>query len=106
MSRLAAGSGASGFLSVVSEVPVVSTRDAEGPEDCGSDVFIAEGVDGIGDKGSGDTTTVNVETLFDAFWRTSTLEIIFLNCQSISLWSISIQIKWILLHMKLCRGVK
>jgi len=31
---------------------------------CGS--FTTEEVDGVGDKGSGDTTTVDVETLLEA----------------------------------------
>jgi len=30
-------------------------------------VFIAEEVDGVGDKGLGDTTTVHVHTLLEAF---------------------------------------
>ena len=55
-------SGGSGVLPVVSEIPSVSTRNAEGLEVCGSGVFIAEGVDGARDKGSGNTTIFNVET--------------------------------------------
>jgi hypothetical protein len=43
-----------------------STRDAEGPEDSGSVAFITEEVDGVGDKGSGDTTMVKVQTLLEA----------------------------------------
>jgi hypothetical protein len=39
---------------VFSGVSSVSTRIAEGPGDCGSGVFIAEEVDGIGDRVSGD----------------------------------------------------
>jgi hypothetical protein len=30
-------------------------------------VLLAEGVDGVGVKGSGDTTTLEVQTLFEAF---------------------------------------
>jgi hypothetical protein len=45
-----------------------STRDAEGPGDCGSGVFIAEEVDGVGDEGSGDTIMVDVDTLVEAFF--------------------------------------
>jgi hypothetical protein len=42
--------------------------DAERPGDCGSGVFIPnKEADGIGDKGSRDATTVNLETLFEAF---------------------------------------
>lgn len=55
-------SGASGVFPVVSEIPSVFTRNAEGPEVCGSGVFIAEGVDGAKDKGSGNTIMFNVET--------------------------------------------
>ena len=44
--------------------------DAEGPGDCGSRVFMPnKQIDGMGDKGSGDTT-VNLETLFEAFLNT------------------------------------
>jgi hypothetical protein len=32
-----------------------------------SGVFIAEEVDGVGDKESGDTTAVHVQTLFEVF---------------------------------------
>jgi hypothetical protein len=34
-------------------------------------VFIAEEGDGVGDKGSGDSTTVDVQTLLEAFWNMS-----------------------------------
>ena len=44
-----------------SGVPAVSTRDAKGPGDCRSGVSVAEEVGRVGDKGSGDTTVVNVE---------------------------------------------
>jgi len=50
-----------------SVVSAFSTRDAEGPGDCGSGVFIAEEVDGIGEQGSGDITMVDVETPLEAF---------------------------------------
>jgi hypothetical protein len=36
-----------------------------------SEVSIAEEVDGMGDKGPGDTTMVDVQTLLDAFLNTS-----------------------------------
>jgi hypothetical protein len=36
-----------------------------------SGVFIAEEVDGAGDKGSGDTTTVDVQTLLEVFLNMS-----------------------------------
>jgi hypothetical protein len=54
-------------LSVFPGVPSVCTRDAGEPEDCGSEVFIAEEFDGVGHKGSGDTTTVDVEAVLEAF---------------------------------------
>jgi hypothetical protein len=54
----AAGSQAFMSLSVFSAVSSVSTMDAEEPRDCGFGVFRAEEGDGVGDKGSGDTTMV------------------------------------------------
>jgi len=47
---------------MISRVPAVSTRDAKGPGDCWSRVYIAEEVGRVGDKGSGDNTVVNLET--------------------------------------------
>jgi hypothetical protein len=66
LSPSAAGSGASGFLSMFSGVSSVFTRDAEGPGNCGSGIFTAEEGDGVGDKWSGDTTVVDVEILVQA----------------------------------------
>jgi hypothetical protein len=66
MSPSPTGSGVSRSLSNFCEVSSVSIRDAEGPGECGSEVFIAQEVDGIGDKGSG-VTTVDVETNLGAF---------------------------------------
>ena len=63
---MVASSGASGTLYIFCRVSSVSTRDAETPEDCVSEVFIVEEIDGVGDKGPGDTTTVNIETLSEA----------------------------------------
>jgi len=40
---------------------------AEGPGECGSGVFIAEGVDGVGDMRLGDSTVVVAETLLEVF---------------------------------------
>jgi hypothetical protein len=40
--------------------------NAKGPVDCGSGFFVSEEVDGEGEKGSRDTTTVNVKTLLEA----------------------------------------
>jgi hypothetical protein len=68
MSPSTAGLGSLEFSSVVSEVSLVSTRDAEGPGDSQSEVCVAEKVDGVGNKGSGDTIMVDVETLPDAFF--------------------------------------
>ena len=51
-----------------SEVSLVSTRDAAGPGDFQSEVSVAEEVDGVGDKVSGDTIMVDVATLLDAFF--------------------------------------
>ena len=52
ISPSAAGSGATGSPSVFTGVLSVSVIDAEGTEDCGSGVLIAEEVDG-GDERSG-----------------------------------------------------
>lgn len=46
---------------------------------------MAEEYDGIGGKGLGDTTIIDVGTLVGAFWRISELQTIFLNCQSIGI---------------------
>ena len=45
--------------------------NAKGPVDCGSGFFVSEEVDGEGEKGSRDTTTVNVKTLLEAFLNMS-----------------------------------
>lgn len=45
--------------------PSVFIRKTEGPGDCGSSVFTDEEFDGAEDKGSGDTTIVNENTLGD-----------------------------------------
>ena len=52
--------------SVFSGVYSDSTRNA-GPGDCGSGVFTGEEIDGVGDTGSRDTTTVDVQTLLKVF---------------------------------------
>jgi hypothetical protein len=67
MSPSASGLRVSGSLSVLSPVSLNFTRDAEGPEDCGSGVFIAAEVDGVGDQGSGDITMVDIGTPLEAF---------------------------------------
>jgi hypothetical protein len=56
-----------GSLYIHSGVSSVSTRDAEGPGDCGSAVFIAEEFDGVGEKGQRDTTMVDIATFLEAF---------------------------------------
>jgi hypothetical protein len=65
MSPSTAGLGSLGFSSVVS---LVSTRDVEGPGDSQSEVCVAEKVDGVGNKGSGNTLIVDIETILDAFF--------------------------------------
>jgi hypothetical protein len=45
--------------------------NAEGPVDCGSDIFVSEEDDGEGEKGSRDTTTVNVKTFLEVFLNMS-----------------------------------
>lgn len=49
-----------GSLSVLSAVSLNFTRDAEGQGDCGSGVFGAAEVDGVGDQRSADITMVDV----------------------------------------------
>jgi len=56
------------FLLIHPGVSSVSTWDAEGPGDCGSAVFIAEELDGAGEKWSRDTTMVDVATFLEAFY--------------------------------------
>jgi hypothetical protein len=58
-----ADSGISWSHYAFSGVSSVCNRHAEGPGDCGGGVFVAEKVDGVGDKGSGDTTMLDAETL-------------------------------------------
>jgi hypothetical protein len=54
---------------------------------------MAEEYDGIGGKGLGETTMIDVGALVEAFWRISKLQTIFLNCQYQDSLSISIQVK-------------
>jgi hypothetical protein len=56
-----------GILLLFSGVSSVSTRDTEGPE-----MFVAEEVDGVGDKGSGENHNIPSKD-------TSGLETVFLN---------------------------
>jgi hypothetical protein len=44
-----------------------------------SGIFVPEEVDGVGDQGSGDTTTVDVQTLLEAFWK-HVYEICLFDC--------------------------
>jgi hypothetical protein len=99
----AAQSGVSGSFSIYfSGVSSVSTRDAEGPWDCGRGVFIAEEVHGVGDMESGDTTMVDVETLLEAFLEDFQTWDYFPQLPKYEdFWSVSIQIKGILLQADL-----
>jgi hypothetical protein len=69
----------------------ISTRDAEGPGNCGSGVFVAEEVEVAGDKGSGSTTCRDtLEGVFGELSRlrlfSSTAEVSgFLKCQHLDL---------------------
>jgi len=65
VSPSAAGSGASVSLSVFCGVSSLSTRNAEGPGACVNQE--SSEVDAVGDKLSGDTTTVNVERFLRLF---------------------------------------
>jgi hypothetical protein len=83
MSPLAAGSGASESSSVFSGVSSLSTRDAAGPRDCGSGVFIVKGVDEQETEGQEISQWFMWTQSWWPFWRTSTHGTIFLNCQNI-----------------------
>lgn len=50
-------------------VSALFTSDTEGPGQCGSGVFIGEELDGVGDKGSGNTTMAHAWTLFEALLK-------------------------------------
>jgi hypothetical protein len=52
---------------------------AEGPEDCGSGVFIAEVADGVGDKGS-ENISVDAETLLVACMEDFHTWGLFISC--------------------------
>ena len=71
--------------------------DAEGPGDWGSGFFIAEEGDGVGDKWSGNNTSVYVETLLVAFLEDFHT---FSVAKVSDFWRISIQIKGILLYVE------
>jgi hypothetical protein len=55
----------SGSLSSFFEISLVCTRDIEESGDHGSGVFTAEETDRVGEKESGDTTAVDVQTLLE-----------------------------------------
>ena len=57
--------------------------DDEGPGDCGSGVFIAAEADGVDDKGSEITISVDVGTLLVAFLVDFHTWGLFLSCRSI-----------------------
>jgi hypothetical protein len=57
--------------------------DVEGPADCGSGIFVAEEADVVGDNGSGNNTSGNVETPFMAILEDFCTRRIFLSCQTI-----------------------
>lgn len=73
----------------------VCVRDAEGLGDCGLGVLITEEVDGVGDKGSGDTSLVHTEAILEAFLnlplrsaKSSIVGTLFLNYQSIRIFGV------------------
>jgi hypothetical protein len=80
-------------------VSSLSTRDAAGPRDCGSGVFIVKGVDGAGDRGSRDITMVDVDTVLVAFLEDFRTWDHFSQVPKYQyLWSNDTQIKGILLY--------
>ena len=92
ISPLPAGFGKLGSYSVFCGDSLVYTWYAEGAGCCGSGAFLAKEVDGVGYKGSGDTTRVNVETVLEAFlenfqrWDCSPQMLKCQDFQSISIW--------------------
>jgi len=80
-------------------VSSVCIRDAEGLRDCGLGVPITEEVDGVGDKGSGDTAMVHTEALLEVFLnmtlrsaKSSVVGTVFLNCQSIRIFGVPVSV--------------
>ena len=74
MSPSAVGSGASMF----SAVSMVCTSDAEGSGDCGSGVFIAEKVDGVGDKWLG-VTQQSIFFFLNIFWLCFSVQFVLIT---------------------------
>jgi hypothetical protein len=56
-----------------------------------SSVFLAKEVDGFGDKGSGNTTIVDVQTLLQDFWNMSVTCMKIFSCekQNLLFWDFS-----------------
>jgi hypothetical protein len=79
------------------EVPSVSIRDTEAPGDCGSGVLTTEEVYGIGDKGSGGTTAVDVQKLLEVFFQT--WDYFPEPWKHQDFWSISICVQGLLLYI-------
>jgi len=76
-------------------VSSVCIRVVEGVGDCGLGVPITEEVDGVGDRGSGDTAVVHTEAHLEVFLNMSlrsakscVVGTIFLNCQSIRIFGV------------------
>jgi hypothetical protein len=59
--------------------------DVEGPADCGSAVCIAEGADEVGDRQSGNNTSVGVETPLVGFLEDFHTWGLLLSCRSIGI---------------------
>jgi hypothetical protein len=85
------------FCFCFSGVSSVFPRDAAEPGECGSGVFVTEEVRGAGDKASGDTARVCVETLLEAFLADFQAWDYFPKMYQ-HFWHISISIKGIVLH--------
>jgi hypothetical protein len=68
-------------LSISSGVSSVSTKEAEGPGGCGSGVSIAEDVDGVREKRSGDNHNGGCRDILGGFYvGLPDLGIIFFSC--------------------------
>jgi hypothetical protein len=59
-------------------IPFLSASGSSGPSHVFSGFFIAE-VDGVGDKESGDTAAVHVQTLLEAFFNMSQRSTCFID---------------------------
>ena len=77
------GSGASELPCCFLWVSSLSTTNADGPGDSETGVFIAEEIEGVGDRGSGDAKVFRQS--WRPFWRSSRVGTVSHNCWSIKI---------------------